>query len=110
MAYDTTLEARIDEIIAEWPLDVVKRKMFGGLGYFIDGTMAFGVKDDAMIVKASAETINALLQEDGLDYFRHGPRVMKSWLLAEARILDEDNLVRFLGISRDFAMQGGNAI
>lgn len=104
MAYDTALEARMDEIIAGWPLDVAKRKMFGGLGYFIDGAMAFGIKDDAMIVKASPETIAELLQEDGLDYFHHGPRVMKSWLLAEARILDEDNLARFLEISRDFAL------
>ena len=98
----------MDEIIAEWPLDVAKSKMFGGLGYFVDGTMAFGVKDDAMIVKASPETIGELVQEDGLDYFRHGPRVMKSWLLAEARILDEDNPTRFLVISRDFAQQNEN--
>jgi hypothetical protein len=31
MAYDTGLEERIDELVAEWPVEVMKRKMFGGL-------------------------------------------------------------------------------
>jgi len=46
MAYDTTLEERIDEVVGSWGLDVPKRKMFGGLGYFINRNMAFGIKTD----------------------------------------------------------------
>ncbi len=46
MAHDTSLESRIDDKIIGWDIEVRKRKMFGGLGYFIGGNMAFGVKGD----------------------------------------------------------------
>ena len=98
MAYDITLEARIDEEIDGWDIDVRKRKMFGGLGYFIHGNMAFGVKGDELIVKPSPEKSGALLEEPGMKLFEFGGRTMKSWCLAEPEVLDEDNLPRLLAI------------
>ncbi|MCA9325366.1 TfoX/Sxy family protein [Candidatus Saccharibacteria bacterium] len=104
MAYDTTLEDRIDEVIASWGLDVPKRKMFGGLGYFINRNMAFGIKTDQLIIKADESTVQKLLQEPNIGYFDYGGKQMKSWLQAEAEALDEDNLVRYLEISRDYVL------
>ena len=104
MAYDVGLEERIDDIIAGWAVDVAKRKMFGGLGYFIHRNMAFGVKADQLIVKADAEMLERLLQEQGMGYFEFGGKYMKTWLLAEGEVLDEDNLPRLLEISRDFTL------
>ncbi len=82
MAYDTGLEERIDEVVAEWQVDVLKRKMFGGLGYFINRNMAFGVKGDELIVKADEVTAAILLDEPGMGPFEFGGRSMKAWLLA----------------------------
>ncbi|HCR56091.1 TPA: hypothetical protein DIV49_03890 [Candidatus Saccharibacteria bacterium] len=104
MAYDTILEERIDEVVASWGLDVSKRKMFGGLGYFINRNMAFGIKTDELIVKAAEPTVEELLQEPGIGYFTYGGKSMKSWLQAEADVLDEDNLKRLLEISRDYTL------
>lgn len=104
MAYDTGLEERIDELVAEWPVDVAKRKMFGGLGYFINRNMAFGVKGDELIVKADEATAEKLLEEPGMGPFEFGGRSMKAWLLAAPEVLDEDNLPRLLEICRDYTL------
>lgn len=104
MAYDLTLESRIDDEIATWHVEVMKRKMFGGLGYFIHGNMAFGVKGDELIVKPNPDQAEKLQQESGVKPFEFGGRTMKSWCLAEPDILDEDNLPRLLAISRDYVL------
>ena len=104
MAYDTGLEERIDELVAGWDVDVAKHKMFGGLGYFINRNMAFGVKGDELIVKADEVTTGKLLDEPGMGPFEFGGRSMKAWLLAAPEVLDEDNLPRLLEISRDYSL------
>ena len=105
MAYDTALEQRIDAVIADWPLDVPKKKMFGGVGYFLNGNMAFGIKGDELIVKATEEQGDKLLKETGMRYFTMGARTaMKNWYLAGDEALLEGNFERLLGISRDFTL------
>lgn len=104
MAYDITLESRIDDEIANWHVEVTKRKMFGGLGYFIHGNMAFGVKGDELIVKPAPEEADALLREPGVKPFEFGGRTMKSWCLAEPDVLDEDTLPRLLEICREYVL------
>ncbi len=104
MAYDTTLESRIDDEIIGWDIEVRKRKMFGGLGYFIGGNMAFGVKGDELIVKPAPEQAEQLQAEPGMKPFTFGNKTMKSWCLAEPEVLDEDNLPRLLVICRDFVL------
>lgn len=90
--------------MAEWSVDVLKRKMFGGLGYFINRNMAFGVKGDELIVKADEVTAAILLDEPGMRPFEFGGRSMKAWLLAASEVLDEDNLPHLLEISRDYML------
>ena len=104
MAYDASIEARIDEVVANWDVNVLKRKMFGGLGYFINRNMAFGIKGDELIVKCDEAMAQILLKEDGMKPFEFGGKTMKAWLLAEPETLDEDNLSRLLEISRDYTL------
>lgn len=42
MACNLELEDRIEEVTAEWP-NTIKRKMFGGICYLIQGNMGFGI-------------------------------------------------------------------
>ncbi len=104
MAYDTSLEARIDEEIVGWDVDVMKRKMFGGLGYFIGGNMAFGVKGDELIVKPNPSQVDELQKEPGMKPFSFGGKTMRSWCLAEPEILDEENLPRLLKICLEYSL------
>jgi hypothetical protein len=75
--------------------------MFGGLGYFINRNMAFGVKGDELIVKADEVQTAALLKEPGMGPFEFGGRSMKAWLLAAviSRCLDgfRPGMVKALG-------------
>jgi TfoX/Sxy family transcriptional regulator of competence genes len=104
MAYDLTLEVRINDEIAGWDVEVTKRKMFGGLGYFVNGNMAFGVKGDELIVKPAPEEAETLLHGPGIKPFEFGGRVMKTWCLAEPEVLDEDNLPRLLKMCREYVL------
>jgi TfoX/Sxy family transcriptional regulator of competence genes len=104
MAFDEMLEKRIEAAIAGWDIDVPKKKMFGGLGYFINGNMAFGIKGNELIVKAAEEQGNELLKESGMHPFQMGGRPpMKNWYLAGGEaIAEESDLVRLLEISRQY--------
>jgi TfoX/Sxy family transcriptional regulator of competence genes len=106
MAYDPELERRIDKTIAGWDLDVPKKKMFGGLAYFINGNMAFGIHHaNELIVKADEEQGDELTKEPGMGPFVMGNRrSMKNWYLAQGEALDGDNFVRLLEISRDYTL------
>ena len=103
MAYDTSLEQRIDDEIIEWGIDVHKRKMFGGLGYFIAGNMAFGVAEDKLIMKLTAPDIAQLLKEPGVKPFGSEGHYMKVWCLVEPELLDEDRLPDLLERCRDYS-------
>jgi TfoX/Sxy family transcriptional regulator of competence genes len=104
MAYDLGLEERVEDVIASWGMDVPKKKIFGGLGYFLNGNMVFGIAGDDLIVKTDEATGEKLLKEPGIRPFKFGDRpAMKSWLLAGGDALaDDDNLVRLLKLSRDY--------
>jgi TfoX/Sxy family transcriptional regulator of competence genes len=106
MAYDTGLEQRIDEVVAGWGLELPKKKMFSGIGYFIDGNLAFGISKDDLIVRTTEEQGKAMLEWPGIRPFQMGARkAMKNWLFAGGEAIAEDkNLLKLLEISRDFAL------
>jgi len=104
MAYDSKLELRIDKVVESWGLEIPKRKMFGGLGYFINRNMAFGIKMNQLIAKAHKATTEKLLADPGVGYFEFGGKYMKSWLQVESEVLDDENLERYLEISRDYVL------
>ena len=62
MAYNTDLEEKIDTATKRWK-NIVKKKMFGGVCYLINGNMAFGIIKDNLIVRMdkakSAESLKA---------------------------------------------------
>jgi TfoX/Sxy family transcriptional regulator of competence genes len=105
MAYDTGLETRIDEITEQWEEPLTKKKMFGGLGYFIYGNMCFGIHKDDLILRATPEEGDELLLKKGIRVFDMTGRPMKSWFMANDDAISEDiNLHELLIIGRNFAL------
>ena len=49
MAYNLDLEQRIDKMIDRLG-DITKRKMFGGIGYLLNGNMCFGIHKEYLIL------------------------------------------------------------
>jgi TfoX/Sxy family transcriptional regulator of competence genes len=105
MAYDESLEQRIDGAIAQWNLAVQKKKMFGGIGYLVGGNMAFGIHGDELIVRADEARGGELLQQTGTRHFAMGERTgMKNWYLAAGEaIKDGTKLAGLLETGRAFA-------
>ena len=82
MAYDLKLAERIRSKLDELPFE--EKKMFGGVGFLLNGNMACGVNKDNLIVRIDPEKQNALLQKSHAKPFDLTGKPMKGWLIVEA--------------------------
>jgi len=79
MAYDEDLANRIRELFASED-GCTEQKMFGAIGFMIDGHMAVGVSGEGgLMIHCSKET-EALLAKPGARPFEMRGREMKGWL------------------------------
>jgi len=81
MAYNLKLAERIRSQLDGVPF--VEKKMFGGVGFLINGNMACGVNKDNLIVRVDPEKHNALLKKPHAKPFDLTGKPMKGWLLVE---------------------------
>lgn len=79
MAYNTKLAERIRSQLDNMPF--VERKMFGGVGFLLNGNMACGVNKDDLIVRVDPERHGALLKKPHIKPFDLTGKPMKGWLL-----------------------------
>jgi TfoX/Sxy family transcriptional regulator of competence genes len=82
MAYDLKLAERIRSQLDGVP--VVEKKMFGGVGFLLNGNMACGVHKDNLIVRINPEKQDSLLKKSHAKPFDLTGKPMKGWLLIEA--------------------------
>ncbi len=105
MAYNAELETSIDKLIDGWDMALNKKNMFGGIGYMINGNMAFGIHKDELIVRANEQQGKTLLKAEGIRIFDMTGRPMKNWFMASGKAIEPDkNLGKLLKIGRDFAL------
>jgi TfoX/Sxy family transcriptional regulator of competence genes len=84
VAYDEDLANRIRELIASED-GYTEQKMFGGIGFMIDGHMALGVSGEGgLLIHCSKEETEALLAKPGARPFEMRGREMKGWLRVDA--------------------------
>jgi TfoX/Sxy family transcriptional regulator of competence genes len=97
MAYDERLAARLRAIAADVLGDratVVERKMFGGLALMVDGTMACGVYQDALLVRVDPATSADVLAEPSVRPFDMGRGPSKGWVLVDPSGVADDAALR----------------
>lgn len=82
MAYDLKLADRIRSKLDEVPYE--EKKMFGGVGFLLNGNMACGVNKDNLIVRIDPEKQNTLLKKPHAKPFDLTGKPMKGWLVIEA--------------------------
>ena len=82
MAYNQELAERIRSQLNGVPF--VEKKMFGGVGFLLNGNMACGVHKDDLVVRVDPENHSALLKKPHAKPFDLTGRPMKGWLLVEA--------------------------
>ncbi len=89
MAYDETLAERIREHLAKRK-NIVEKKLFGGVGFLLNGNLCVGVWKESLIVRLDVEQAEAALREPEVTEFTVGGRPMKGWLLVGPAGLKSD--------------------
>jgi TfoX/Sxy family transcriptional regulator of competence genes len=82
MAYNLKLAERIRSQLDGLPF--VEKKMFGGVGFLLNGNMACGVNKDHLVIRVNPEKHSSLLKRPHVKPFDLTGKPMKGWLLVEA--------------------------
>ncbi len=83
MAFNLKLAERIRAEVQRLP--VIEKKMFGGVGFMLNGNMACGILGDDMIVRVGLDNYENLLKRKHTKIFsmKGSPKPMKGWLMVE---------------------------
>jgi TfoX/Sxy family transcriptional regulator of competence genes len=103
MAYDEVLAQRIRDVL-EGTSDLVEKKMFGGVGFMIQGNMACGVNKEDLIVRVGPDGYEQALNQPHTRVFDMNGRPMKGWITVSAEgYEDQQKLTEWLNKGVDFA-------
>jgi len=80
MAYDSDLEALLDQATRTWS-GVQKKKMFGGLVYTTGGNICVGIWRDRLIIRAGEAAEGLMAADDRYRPFDVTGRAMKGWTM-----------------------------
>lgn len=103
MAYDARLADRVRDLLGGHA-GITERRMFGALGFLLDGNMCCGVKDEELILRLSDEDAEAALGHPHGRPFDGAARPMKGWVMVHSAALESDGeLWRWVESAVDFA-------
>jgi hypothetical protein len=92
MAFNEALAERIRQRLARRK-NVEEKKMFGGVGFLLNGNMLLGVWKDSLIVRLGPEQGDEALMEPHVKDFDITGRAMKGWVLVEPEGIEGDDLL-----------------
>ena len=103
MAYAENLALRVRAAIGEFP-GLKEKKMFGGVGYLLNGNMACGVLNEYLIVRVGVEAYQQALHQPHTKVFDTTGRPMKGWVMvAPEGYADDASLNAWLQQGLNFA-------
>ena len=95
MAYDKDLAARVESIFKNLiPLEIISKKMFGGICYLLNGNIACGVHQNKLIIRVGKEEYLNALTNPGTSPFDLTGRPMAGWVFVEPPLIDSDEELR----------------
>jgi TfoX/Sxy family transcriptional regulator of competence genes len=93
MAYDKPLAARIRAALVR-KKNIEEKKMFGGVGFLLNGNLLVGVWKNSLCVRLGPEQAEEALSEPHVKVFDITGRPMKGWVLVEPIGVEDDDLLR----------------
>jgi hypothetical protein len=90
MAFDENLAARIRDALAR-KKNIEEKKMFGGVGYLLNGNMLVGVWKNSLCVRLGPDQTETALLEPHVKVFDITGRPMKGWVLVEPQGIKGDD-------------------
>lgn len=93
MAYDERLAMRIRLLLQDLAA-AEEKKMFGGVGYLVNGNMACGVNGRRLIVRLDPAEYEEALARPHVREFDMTGRPMKGWVTVEPAGVESDAALR----------------
>ncbi len=92
MAFDESLAARIRQSLARRK-NVEDKKMFGGIGFLLNGNLLVGVWKDSLIARIGPDEYEDAVLEPHVKEFDITGKPMKGWVLVEPQgVVDDEQL------------------
>jgi TfoX/Sxy family transcriptional regulator of competence genes len=93
MAFNETLAERIRQRLARRK-NVEEKKMFGGVGFLLNGNLLVGVRKDSLLVRLGPDESDEALREPHVSEFNiRGRGTMKGWIVVGLEgVHDNDQL------------------
>jgi TfoX/Sxy family transcriptional regulator of competence genes len=89
MAFDEALAERIRQRLARRK-NVEEKKMFGGIGFLLNGNLLVGVWMESLVVRLGTDQGDEALLEPHVKEFDITGRPMKGWVLVGAGGVEDD--------------------
>ena len=93
MAFSESLAARIRDALARRK-SVEEKKMFGGVGFLLNGNMLVGVWKNSLIVRLGPDEGEGALVEPHVKEFDITGKAMKGWVMVRPKGVEDDNQLR----------------
>ena len=93
MAFSESLAARIRDALAR-KKNIEEKKMFGGVGFLLNGNMLVGVWKTSMIVRLGPDAYDDTLLEPHVKEFDITGRPMKGWIMVEPEGVEDDGQLK----------------
>jgi TfoX/Sxy family transcriptional regulator of competence genes len=90
MAFSEVLAERIRQRLARRKY-VEEKKMFGGVGFLLNGNLLVGVWKDSLIVRLGPDEADEALKEPHVKEFDITGRPMKGWVLVASEGVEGDD-------------------
>ena len=90
MAFSEALAGRIRQRLAR-RRNVEEKKMFGGVGFLLNGNMLVGVWKDSLVVRLGPDEGDEALKEPHVKEFDITGRPTKGWVMVEPQGVEGDD-------------------
>jgi hypothetical protein len=102
MAYNEALAERIRQRLAGRK-SLEEKKMFGGVGFLLNGNIVVGVWKDSLIARVGPDAYEESLLEPHVKEFDITGRPMRGWVMVEpGGVSDDDALAEWVGKATKF--------
>jgi TfoX/Sxy family transcriptional regulator of competence genes len=96
------MAGRVRPMLSRYP-QLVEKKMFGGIGFMLDGNMAVGTTaKGALLVRVDPDKIDGAI-EKGAEIMHMGPRAMTGFVFVDAAALSDKALKEWVAYSLTYA-------
>jgi len=103
MSFNEQLAARVRPLMQRRK-GFSEKKMFGGIGFLLNGNMCCGVYREQLILRLGVEAGNAALEEFDVRPFDITGRAMRGWVMVGPEgCADDEDLKRWVRAAAKFA-------